>query len=138
MSRTGLRADAHQIARTVGDLRIDEIEQDVEIVGRRVAAREMAGESARIDAPLDPPASIEDTPAGAANHVFLGEARDRGEGPQSRVGALESLGLGERPLRLDGEVAIEVPISCHVSVESRSRMKDAARRASRTSDREEP
>ena len=51
---------------------------------------------------------VEDPPAGAAIHVFLGKARDRRDRPQSRVGALESLGLGERPMHVDGEVAIEI------------------------------
>ena len=67
-----------------------EIEQDVEIVGRRVAAGEMAGKAAGIDASLDTPANVEEAPAGAAVHVFLSEARDRGDGPQRRVGTLKA------------------------------------------------
>ena len=104
----GVESHAHEITRAVGDLQVDKIEQDVEIVGRRVAAREMAGKAAGIDAPLDPPASVEDAPAGAANHVFLGKTRDRRDCPQSGVGTLESLGLGEWPMHFDGEVAIEI------------------------------
>jgi hypothetical protein len=62
-------------------LGIDEIEKGIEIVGRHVAAREMAGKAAGIDAALDAPPCFEQAPSRAAVHVLLSKARDRRDRP---------------------------------------------------------
>ena len=84
---------ADQVARAIGDLAVGEIEQQVEIVGRGVRRRERRGEAAGVDAALDPPAHVEEAPAGDAVHVLLRQAGQRREGLQGLVGALEGLGL---------------------------------------------
>ena len=58
-------------ARAIGDLRVDEIEQHVEIVLGRVLVRELAREAAGVDAALDAAAELVKNPAGAAVEVLV-------------------------------------------------------------------
>ena len=131
--------DADQIARAIGDLGIDEVEQDVEIVVVGVVAGELARQAAGVDAALDAPAHVEKTPAGAAVHVFVDQAakaprsRSAPSSMQSRIS-----GFAERPFGRFEMVDSSRPISCQVSGDRRSRMTDAAWRAARAIDSAEP
>ncbi len=129
--------DADQIARAIGDLRIDQVEQHVEIGGARLLHAEMAHEAAGVDAALQPAADFEEAPAGDAVHVLLRQAGNAGDGLQRHVGALEDFGLVKRPapiLQLLAEFDDDAP----GVAESRSRMTEAVRCEARASATAEP
>ncbi len=92
--------DADQRARAIGDLRIDEIEQHVEIVLGRLLMRELARQPAGVDAALDAPAEFVEYPARAAVEVLVEQAGERGDRGQRFVDTVEDLAI--RPAARSG------------------------------------
>ncbi len=117
---------ADQGARTVGDLRVDEIEQHVEIVFGGVLAGELARQSASVDAAFDASAELVKNPACATVEVLVEQAGERGDGGQRLVDAVDDLRFGEWAPRASRMTVSSRPINCQVCCVRRSRITEAA------------
>ena len=69
---------ADQVAGAIGDLAVDQVEQQVEVVQGGVVIGQAAHHAAGVHAALDAAAHIQKAPAGDPVHVFRCQARQGG------------------------------------------------------------
>ena len=80
---------ADQIARAIGDLAIDQRQQDVEVFVAGFVIGELPREARGVDGALDAAAHVEEAPAGGAIHVFLRQAGEACQFLQRQFGGAD-------------------------------------------------